>query len=187
MQRPTSVFVLAILNLIWGGLAAVGSLCFGGITVASPYLMGLSGPPGGTPPRMPPVFLGYVVVTTALTFVLSAVLVRTGLGLLRMRPWARTWCLAVAWANLAATAADLAVQETVLRPHTQQYLADVRRWQGATPAPSPVAVQAGTDMGTVLGVVSNYAVSVFFVLFSLVQLAILLRPSVRAAFARQGP
>ena len=32
----------------------------------------------------------------------------------------------------------------------------------------------------------NYAAGAFYSLFSLVRLAILLRPSVRAAFARQG-
>jgi hypothetical protein len=134
---------------------------------------------------MPPALLWYAVASYALAFVLSVVLVLTGVGLLGMRPWARTWCLVVAWANLVTRAADLILQRTVMLPYTQQYTADVQQWQGATPAPNPAAVQAGAELGVTISTVSEYAVTAFFILFSLVQIAILLRPSVRAAFARQ--
>jgi hypothetical protein len=185
MPRPTSVFVLAILNLIWGGLTTVGFLCFGAATAAAPYLLSFSGPPGATPPRMDPVFLWYALAGIALAFGLSLVTFICGLGMLRMRPWARTWCLAAAAVNLVTTVADVALQRTVMLPYSQEYTAAIQSWQGATPTASPANVQAGTDLGITMGTVSGYAGSAFFILFSLVQLAILLRPSVRAAFERQ--
>ncbi len=118
-RRPTSVFVLAILHLIFGGFGVFAGLCSGVIVAIGPAnIMPQPPPPPPGAPKMPfppdlaarqqrfieqaiPYYQATQVAQAALWVVLAAMLVVAGVGLLRMRPWARKLSLAFAIAAIA--------------------------------------------------------------------------------------
>ena len=86
VTRPAGVTASAVVAII-GSMLALG---FAGLMFATPYLA----PPSAQPP---PVNLGRVAFTVGLICVaLAALGIATGLGLLRMRAWARTSILVFA-------------------------------------------------------------------------------------------
>ena len=90
MQRPTSVTVFGILNLVFGALGLCGTawsltMFFG------PFAKEMAkGNPVLQKMQANPAFGVYSNVSAGLGFVFTLVLLAGGVGLLRMRPWGRT-------------------------------------------------------------------------------------------------
>src|SRR5437763_636365 len=99
-QRPTMVLVIAILNFVFGGLGILGS-CVGGIVCL--VMLNLPDPPPGQPNPFPnalkflanevPSYTAFVMAGLVVGIIMAAALVLAGIGLLRMRPWARLTCI----------------------------------------------------------------------------------------------
>src|SRR5262245_45794346 len=94
--RPTSVTVMAILNIIFGSLFTLMCMCEGASLVMN--AAGMNPGQGGNDPnvRMMEQLMselpGYMVVRVAtflLNFSLSVLLLVSGIGLLNMKSWAR--------------------------------------------------------------------------------------------------
>jgi hypothetical protein len=188
-ERPVSILVLAILSVVWGAVGLVGSLCALGGAFASPYLMAFSAQGAGAPtppPQMSNLLVGHFVASRGLGFVLAVVTVVAGLGLFGTHPWARRWSLVVAAVNLVAIPADRGMQHWVLASHKQKYMEDIVAWQASGPTPLPPPARAGQQLGATGGVVLFHAAAALGVAFSIAQLIVLRRPSVRAAFQRRG-
>jgi hypothetical protein len=86
MERPTSVTVFGVLNLVFGGL---GLIC----TPLSALVTHMGSQLGGQPGFAyldDPVFKTYSTVSLGLGAVVSCLLIAAGIGLLKLKPWART-------------------------------------------------------------------------------------------------
>ena len=90
-KRPTSVTVLATLNIIFGGLSL---LC-------SPFgIIGLLIPQPNSPFQMGPGMRMYSLVSYAVGFVMAIVLLSSGIGLLNLKRWARETTCVYGWIAL---------------------------------------------------------------------------------------
>ena len=85
MKRPTAVSVFAILNIVFG---ALGILCTP-LSVVFLFLPIRTGSPILRMMNEQPVFRAWMIVEAALGIVAAIVLLVAGIGLLRLRPWAR--------------------------------------------------------------------------------------------------
>jgi hypothetical protein len=173
-QRPASVLVIAILSFILGAFASccnIGSVVY---PFAEPGLDRAFDE--GQNPEQPPaqVNLGKTweeVTLWALSIVellLVVLLIISGVGLLRVRPWAR---------KLALVCAGLLVLENLA------FLAlSIRSWANATDDLPPELGPAGRLLGawTVYALTVGY--TLVWVAFGVTVVLVLLRPSVAAAF-----
>jgi hypothetical protein len=88
MQRPTSVNVFGILNIVWGLFGVLGG-------IATAMMVGALGnaPAVANNPvlriQSGPWMLTWITVNLVLGFIASIALVVAGIGLLNMRPWGR--------------------------------------------------------------------------------------------------
>ncbi len=85
-MRPTSVTVLGILNIVFGGL---GILCTPGSLIAGfviPNAMNTT-----------PVAKAWLLIGSFVGFLCSFLLLIVGIGLLNMKRWARIWTLGYGW------------------------------------------------------------------------------------------
>lgn len=85
-QRPTSVTVFGILNIIFGSL---GLICtpFGLVAIfAMPNAMN---PARGA--------IAWLLLSTVIGFCCTILLLTVGIGLLYLKAWARIWCLGYGW------------------------------------------------------------------------------------------
>jgi hypothetical protein len=182
-ERPTSVLVMAILNLIFGGLGLVCICC------GAAGLLGFSALAGAAP-GMPdiigaikkeiPSYVAVVSTELVLSFILTCALVASGVGLLSMQSWAR-WT-AVAWAvlviplNIAETAYQLVVVQPAMERVNRELLSKTPGARPTNPpASNPVMENATTFCSGGLNIV--YAIALLIVMFL---------PDVSAAFAGRG-
>src|SRR5262245_54997688 len=96
VQRPASVTVMGILNIVFGSLGLLCYVCVGVMFLA---LMGsTAGFPGGVNPiqdmmnfmeRQIPGYKAIMISSLILGFLLSVLLLVSGIGLLNMQGWAR--------------------------------------------------------------------------------------------------
>ncbi len=85
-ERPTSVTVFGILNIVFGSL---GLLCMPLVLIASfVWPDGMNRPVWDT---------AWTVLSDAVGFVSSILLIVLGIGLLHLKAWARVWCLGYGW------------------------------------------------------------------------------------------
>jgi hypothetical protein len=109
-KRPPAITAIAVLNLVFGGMGLLGMLCAGlGVGILAIVFTNLPAPAPGEP-SPGEVFGGMYEHVDAeapsLKFVLGAailigcimtvILFSSGFGLLKMRPWGRTWSLVYA-------------------------------------------------------------------------------------------
>lgn len=83
MERPTSITVFGVLNIVFGALGVLGT-CF---SILDFFLPLVPMPPIIEEPG--PVLRAYSLGSSVLHFIASIVLVVAGIGLLKLRPWAR--------------------------------------------------------------------------------------------------
>lgn len=96
MERPTSVTVLGILNIVFAIFGIIGSI------IAVPMFFLMKKPDAATLAQQPglkimyenPGFLFWTQATLVLGVIMTIVLGVAGIGLLNMRPWGRTLSLA---------------------------------------------------------------------------------------------
>lgn len=96
MNRPTSVTVLGILGIVLGVLGVLGALSVPFSLMALAHLSETA--PQDTPATSG-VALAWMYLSVGLKLVGTAALLTAGIGLLRLRPWARI--LTLSWAGYA--------------------------------------------------------------------------------------
>jgi hypothetical protein len=165
-RPPTSIKVLGIMNIVFAGLGAFGLLFTYGMYFGGFRMF------GGRNPAIEyahasPTYMTFLEVTLLLGAVILPLFAASGIGLLKMRPWARK--LAIGYALYAIVGAIVGLVVTyhfVLSPMNAGASSGVER-AGATGG------MIGGFMGGLLG--SAYPI---------VLLAFMLRRNVREAFAR---
>jgi hypothetical protein len=188
-ERPASVLVLAILQIVFGSLCFMLTTCGGVVQFAGGNKM-FKPPPGqGAPKDDPeekleklmeqkvPAYKAVQVAQLGLGILLSVALLVSGIGLLKLRPWARTLALVYAVVSILETIGSIIYESLFTMPILKEFVAGERARPGLTPDE-----KMGYDMMEMIG---NFAVfaPLIIVIFPIVVLIILLRPSVRAAFS----
>lgn len=193
-SRPTAVLVIAILNFVFGGLGLLGALCGGGMSLLLPGMMrAIPSPPQG--PSMGsmvdklyayPGFVPAMVFDYASGFVLAVLLLIGGVGLLKMKPWGRSTCIAYAALKFLTVIIATALSITILLPANekwavefQQEIAKAQKPGGPPPPPMPMM-----NMGSGFSNAMVIGGAVFNLAYAVAVLVVMFQPPVREAFRR---
>lgn len=194
-QRPTSVTVMAILNMVFGGINLVSLLCVGAALLI--LVLVLNSLASSTSrearefrevfeslQREAPWMVWFLVALIAVSLIFSAVLFFSGLGLWRLRPWGRTASIVYALVTIVVQVGMVAFQIVLLNPAMSRWQQALLSRQSGPGTPPPYNPMAGNEvvnnasavLGGLLGL--TYAVILLVVMF---------RPAVRAAFRGEEP
>lgn len=122
-ERPASVLVIAILAFIYGGLGILCNLCFVpfGILIHSNF----SDPQLNQTLEVYRAIPGmgiYLIITGLISMAMSAVLIITGVGMLKLQSWARWAAIGCAGYSILAWLIDLVRKLAVNEPAVKRYL-----------------------------------------------------------------
>lgn len=204
-DRPTSVFVIAILHLVFGFMGLLLYLCAGG-GLALLYGLASASPnpnpnnPAGNPfamlKELPVAFYNnipgvvpYFIVTLGIGFIFNIVIIVAGFGLLKMKKWARTASILYGVVTIVLVLGSAVYQLTIYNPGalkaTQEWTKMMEQKLGPNaggrrPPPQPAFTGmassiATTVFGTMIGLI--YPIAVLWVMYL---------PGVVAAFQRAG-
>jgi hypothetical protein len=184
-KRPTVVTVLGIINIVFASLGLAGNLCcgvavlvFAGVfnqAVQDPQFRQMKDLIDGIQ-RAAPDLVTYFVSLIVLGTILSLSLLIGGIGLLKMKNWARVLCIWVAVLHLLVQAGHFVYDITVIQPAVAQAQQQLLAQAGAAaPPPNP--------FGNI--VLSGFS-SIISVAYYIVLLVFLLQPRIAAAFHEQS-
>ncbi len=185
-RRPASITVLGVLHLIGGGLGLLLLLCgavallAGVTTMGSPFggaASGQQGPEVEVTKAMQNI-PGYQAVTVAQTVVdlaLDVMLLTAGIGLLKLRPWARSLSLVYAVLSILLHIFTLIWSLGFVMPAMEEA---ILKAMALAPRGAPPGAAAAMRVILIVGLV----IGQIFAIYPIVVLFILLSPSVRAAF-----
>ena len=162
MEKPTSITVFGVLNLVFGGLAVV-AIPFSLLVLLMPRAAASN--PVLQIMQSTTFLRCWTYIGSGLGLLATIVLVACGVGLLQSRAWARRWSIYYAVYAIAAAVAGLIVQVAFLLPPV---LEKVRY------ASDPVVV--GTMVG---GVVGGIFGTCFGLIYPIVLLFFMTRPRVK--------
>jgi len=185
-KRPTAVTVLGILNIVFGSLGLAGNLCCGvGLLVfAGAINQAAAQNPQQFQPfkdmidgitRAAPWLLAYFVAMLIVGTVLGVMLLIGGIGLLKLKNWARILSILVAVLHLLLQAGNFVYNVSVIQPAMVQAQQQMLAQAGA---PAPPANPFGNAFFSGFG-------SILSVAYYIVLLVFLLQPRIAAAFHKQ--
>ncbi len=166
--RPTSVTVLAILGIIFGGF---GTLCSPFALI--PFFMEMPGPKNPVMEAMKDdgTLMGWTIGSTLLGWVMAIVLLSASIAALKLKEWARKTLAIYAVAAFVTGAISLVFTLAVMNPKMAEII-------GNDPA-----AKSAMAMQTVFSLI-GFAVGLIFPAFLLFYMT---RPHVKAAFAGMAP
>src|SRR5262249_15105510 len=188
-ERPASVLVMAILNMVFGGGYRRGM--FGpGASLARAFAMGAS-PAGAMNPtagmiefmeREVPGYTVLMVGHTAATLLLATWLIVCGVGLLGLKPWARWGCVLWAAVIIPLEAANLVVTALWIGPaalrFNEKMFADLAKQNPAFAASASIQRDQGPWMTSATPALTVAGLTVF----GLILVWVLFKSDVAAAF-----
>lgn len=187
--RPTLILVMAILSIVFGSIWTLVWFCTGILAVAVYYIQ-LPQPGGtGNPARElsdllmkeVPAYLPVEVTHYVLGFVLGVLLILSGIGLLRMRVWARWTAIAVSAVMIVWHCVHFVFQWIYVNPVVARWTEELMRKQPQG-TPNFAAFSTNPAFQVVVGV----GTLLFTIGYPIVLLVIMLLPRVGAAFANQS-
>lgn len=196
-QRPGLVTAVAVINFIFGGLGILGAVC-GGIGILFLGAMANAQPQGGGPNPIKelievfeniPGYIPFVIVSMVLGLIAAVMLIVSGFGLLKMRNWARIFCICYGVYLLLNTAVGLVYTYTVVNPAMEKWAADFqkRAQQGQMGKPGqpgmPPPQNPANNMGGMIGGVFG---SLINVVYGIGLIVVMMLPDVRRAFREGG-
>ena len=184
-ERPTIVTVMAILNMVIGGLGLLCGFCGLGAHLVIAGLGSTRTVGGGPNPiqdmlaylnRELPGYQAIEIGRGALVLILGIVLIAAGIGLLMVQNWARWVSLVYGILSILLHTGYVVYELAFVKPATERWqkLFLQKQGLGALPPQSPAE-----SLGTTVGVIGAGAV---FIIYSLVLLVILFLPAFSAAF-----
>lgn len=173
MQKPTSIIVFGILQLVLAGLGLLASL----YNLASPYVTQQSSP------ALAEAYTGTVLVLTVamvgIGLLSKSLMAGSGFGLLKDKPWALQVGNLWAIASIALGLIFLIINMVVIMPEIIPTLEKDLQHQMGT-KPPPALVQA-TELGTYIAVVVGGLIS--FLPYQITYLIMMNRKPVKDYFA----
>jgi hypothetical protein len=188
-RRPAAVLVVAILNMFFGGMNLLGLFC--AVPMLALLLAIMPPVPGSDKnvfrdmydtvnARSP--FLYFLIGSTILTLLLNTGLLTSGIGLWKMRSWARRTAIACAFAQVAIALITPIFQILWINPAMADWQEHFNKSLVRPNAPPPPTI---FDAG-MYNVISIFA-ALLGSIYPVIVLIILFLPHVRAAFAGQRP
>jgi hypothetical protein len=191
--RPTSVLVIAILQLVFGGLGMASSLCGLAVPMVMKALVPPPPPgPGGVQPitqetmaeffeQHVPGYQASQYLGTVMAFGLCGLMLASGMGLLRMRPWGRTLAIVFAILAILYLVFYFTYSLLYLTPAMTEFFRQALAQGQMGPGIQQQQQQAFLNFMEVMMRIGNF-LSLAFLIYPAVVLFILLRRNVAAAF-----
>jgi hypothetical protein len=182
-ERPSAVLVVAILQICFGSLGLLGSLCGGGAQLAGGSQVFT--PPAGAqaPPDVDEMMSARVPYYTAfqaggavLGLISGTVMIVSAIGLLKLRPWARHLTIGYACYDIVSLILNFIFSVTVSLPVMNEVWAEMRA-DPKFPAQAAPIMNITETLTTAL----IYAYPVFLV-YPIALLVVMFLPHVREAF-----
>jgi hypothetical protein len=186
-KKPPVITVFGILNIIFGGLGLLGAIC-GGLATFAFAQVTMPGP--GNPPnpikdmleymdKHAPLYTTYMIFEIVIGLIMAVILIVAGIGLLKVRPWARWLSIAYAGVRLVLILVGLVLAILIFNPVLADWQADYnkRAVPAGTPPPPSLGSGATNNISAALGSILGAA-------YSIALLVVMFLPNVRAAFAR---
>lgn len=184
-KRPTVLTVFGVLNIIFGSLGLLCNLCMGGFIALFAVILNQPAQDREVaklqemmrPLVDAPGFAAFITASMVVGIILAAVLLFSGIGLLKVQPWARTASIFWAVTSIIIQIGSLAYTIAVVNPAMENWLRQVaaQAKQGIPPPQNPAASAAQSVVGAVIGM--TYAVVLLIFMFT---------PTVVNAFKRRG-
>jgi hypothetical protein len=173
--RPTSVKVVCIMAMGFGGLGVLGGLC------SLPQYMGLQLTPNPIMDAMRnDALLNNLTIASLIVGVVLAILeLASGIGAYQLRPWGRKGLLVYACLNLFVTIAGLIVSFAIMAPRMARIIQNAI---GSNPQLNSPTMAMAMKISQYVG----HAFQVLTVVWTLVVLYVMTRPNVKAAFEGAG-
>ncbi len=185
--RPTAITVLGILNIIFGSMGLLLYLCCGGIGLVIVFGNTVETLADKIPElkiitvmrdevfREIPGVKAYFVSLIASKTLLSFGLLVGGIGLLKMRKWARVFCILVALTAIGVKGADTMYQIVVYMPGMERVQPKIMaKLNAPAPPQNPMLNPAGSLISSIVGVAYDVVLLVF-----------LLNPGIARAFREE--
>lgn len=187
-NRPTAVLVMAILNFVMGAIYLLSYSC-GGLALIGLRAMKNMAPPAGKGPNpfgemydmyeSIPGFIALTITFSILAIAMAILLIVAGMGLLKMRPWARQACVAYSIYGILSGLFSFVYTLTLANPAIVKWQEETMQRQGrAIPSLSSIS-GSFSDFFAFAGLLWALA-------YPIALLIVLYRPSVSAAFAEQS-
>jgi hypothetical protein len=183
------VLVIAILHLIGGSLGLMGALCGGGFELAGGQKLftGMGGPQAAAQEKLQtglaaavekhaPAYTPIHAGQYAVSMLTAVMMIAAGIGLLKMRPWARSLSIAYAVLSILSTVFFLIYGLAYVLPAMLAFLRD------AAADPAFAALPPGTLAGAEGGAYAGIITPPLFIIYPIAVLVIMLLPSTVAAF-----
>jgi hypothetical protein len=189
-KRPTAVTVIAILNIVFGGL---GLLCYACIGIGIVFLYGaLSKAPAQDPQAQLlkdmltsmkdeiPGFLPFLIGSSVFSLVMCIILIVAGIGLFSLQRWARVLCIFYSVATIATQIGFLIYRVAVLNPAVARWQKDfLARHQALQPD------RGGMDANSPMNVILEYLGTGVSLTYAVILLVIMFLATTKAAFLGQ--
>jgi hypothetical protein len=190
-HRPAGVLVIAIFNLLGGGMGLLGTLCGGAVQLAGGQQqlvkeLGLPTDPNQAAiekrlqerldERLPN--KAVTVTQFGVMVVLAVLMLTTGVGLLSMRPWA--WGLSVFYACLSILNRLWTGLYVLLftMPITSEVIKEIVAEQAARDPRAANVLKTSMEIGLIVGLVA----AVVPIIYPIIVLVVMFHPITRAAF-----
>jgi hypothetical protein len=206
-QKPPVAVVLGILHIIFGSLGLICNICgmagVGVIYFGANEIYKKAGPTEKKELEQiwnqlnesVPGLVVYLFADMIGSMLLGLVLLIAGIGLLRVRPWARQVSIIWAVVRFIVVVATLAYTVAVVNPGMQKFGKDMEEWQQKmqkrqqpagqpAPAKSPFGGGMGGTGNAALDNIMSFAGAAISAAYAIVVLVLMLRPSTVHAFAR---
>jgi hypothetical protein len=183
--RPTGVTVIAVLQLIFGGLGLCGTLVGAGGQAMRFQASSSTGTAQGTVTqqdfeteleRRAPGYKAVQVTELIVGFVTSGLMIASGIGLLNMRPWGRTTAIVYAALSIAVRIPSVIYSAAFVLPAMNAVLDTL---PGANQGPG-AAVAQGIKFGLIFGLVIGFLT----IIYPIIVLCVMLNGKVSAAFRK---
>lgn len=171
--RPTSVTVIAIIAIVFGGMGVLGGFC------ALPQFLGVNF--GPNPMAQSRGLLIYSIVNTGVGFVLAIVELFGGIGMLSLKKAARKALVWFAIATIVVSLITLAIYPLVIGPIMEKsMMAAMKTTPGGPPPATATTIMHWASYGGMFG-------SVLSLIWPILILYFVRRPHVKEAFERGMP
>jgi hypothetical protein len=196
-KRPSSVTAAGVLAIIYGSLFTLCGMCTA-INLAAQGAMGGGNPFAGGDPlqaklqeelqkvieREAPAYQAVQIGGTVLGLAESVALLVGGIGLIGMRPWARTVTLTFTWMGIATSVLQAAYTFTFVLPAMNKaFQIALPAAMGPGPGPAPAQLMQVVRATMNIMIVLTIIVYVLTIMYLAIILILLMRSNVRLAFA----
>jgi hypothetical protein len=181
-QRPVSVLVLAILNIVIGTLSLVCGTCAAVANSAITSLPFPSGPVESLPTYLARVLPGWQAIEVGrglALLLLGVILIVAAIGLLMVQGWGRWLSVGYALVTLVLHSGYLTYELGFVMPALDRWQEKVREQSHGSPASQPQMTQASTRVGIAMA-------GALYLVHATALLIVLFLPHVAAAFRRRA-